>query len=107
MQLSLQVKGQTMADTLDPAHTKLVPLGTLRPGLRAEIHAFVAQPDSTEIDEPFDMAERLRELGFEEGLIVEVLHQAPLGRDPMAVRVGSMTVALRRRDANILMVETL
>jgi ferrous iron transport protein A len=41
---------------------------------------------------------RLHEMGFDEGVDVEVLHRAPLG-DPIAVRVGNMTVALRRHEA--------
>ena len=41
-------------------------------------------------------ARRLRELGFDEGVAVEVLHRATLGQGPIACRIGRMTVALRR-----------
>ncbi|VVS97958.1 Iron transporter FeoA [Sphingomonas sp. EC-HK361] len=41
-------------------------------------------------------ARRLRELGFDEGVGVEVLHRATLGQGPIACRIGRMTVALRR-----------
>lgn len=44
-------------------------------------------------------ARRLRELGFDEGIEVEVLHRASLGRGPIACRIGRMTVALRRAVA--------
>lgn len=44
-------------------------------------------------------ARRLRELGFDEGVEVEVLHRASLGRGPIACRIGRMTVALRRAVA--------
>ena len=44
-------------------------------------------------------ARRLRELGFDEGVRVEVLHRASLGRGPIACRIGRMTVALRRTVA--------
>jgi ferrous iron transport protein A len=44
-------------------------------------------------------ARRLRELGFDEGVEVEVLHRATLGRGPVACRIGRMTVALRRAVA--------
>ncbi|XHS02704.1 hypothetical protein ACFB49_43250 [Sphingomonas sp. DBB INV C78] len=44
-------------------------------------------------------AKRLREFGFDEGVIVQKLHNGPIGRDPVACRVGRMTVALRRRVA--------
>jgi len=42
---------------------------------------------------------RLRHFGFDEGMIVEPLHLGPFGRDPIAVRVGRMTVAIRRKHA--------
>ena len=43
---------------------------------------------------------RLRSLGFEAGVVVEALHKGILfWRDPIAVRVGRMTVALRRKVA--------
>lgn len=44
-------------------------------------------------------AQRLRELGFDEGVEVEVLHRARFGRGPVACRIGRMTVALRRAVA--------
>ncbi|MDG1438757.1 MAG: FeoA family protein [Emcibacteraceae bacterium] len=49
-----------------------------------------------------DLEDRLMEIGFEEGLAVEVLHQGPIGRDPIAVRIGNMTVALRRLEADAI-----
>ena len=43
---------------------------------------------------------RLRELGFDEGVAVEPLHAAGwVVRDPIAVRIGRMTVAIRRAQA--------
>ena len=44
-------------------------------------------------------ARRLRELGFDEGVQVEVLHRSSFGRGPIACRIGHMTVALRRAVA--------
>lgn len=41
---------------------------------------------------------RLHEMGFDEGVDIEVLHKAPLG-DPIALRVGNTTIALRRAEA--------
>lgn len=49
-------------------------------------------------------ARRLRELGFDEGVEVEVLHRAALGRGPVACRIGRMTVALRRAVAAAILV---
>lgn len=43
---------------------------------------------------------RLRALGVDIGATIEPLHRGMLfGRDPLAVRVGRMTVALRRKVA--------
>jgi ferrous iron transport protein A len=49
-------------------------------------------------------ARRLRELGFDEGMQVEALHCGFLGRDPIACRIGRMTVAIRRAHAAAMMV---
>ena len=51
-------------------------------------------------------ARRLRNLGFDEGVAVEALHGAPFGRDPLAVRVGRMMVAMRRAQARLIQVES-
>ena len=50
-------------------------------------------------------ARRLHELGFDEGVDVELLHRAPFGGDPLAVRVGNMVVALRVSMAQLIEVE--
>lgn len=49
---------------------------------------------------------RLRELGFDEGVAVEPLHGAGfVARDPLAVRIGRMTVAIRAAHAAAISVE--
>ena len=49
---------------------------------------------------PDGEAHRLRSLGLEEGAMIEALHRGILFfRDPLAVRVGRMTIALRRKVA--------
>ena len=47
---------------------------------------------------------RLRNFGCDEGVTVEPLHLGPFGRDPIAIRVGRMTVAIRRRHAGAIRV---
>jgi ferrous iron transport protein A len=48
-------------------------------------------------------AKRLRELGFDEGVAVEALHSGSIfGGDPIACRVGRMTVAIRRAQAHAI-----
>ena len=44
-------------------------------------------------------ASRLRHFGFDEDVRVEALHLGPFGKDPLAVRVGRMSVAIRRKHA--------
>ncbi|HKR92032.1 FeoA family protein [Novosphingobium sp.] len=51
---------------------------------------------------------RLRALGLEEGARVAVSHRGVLwGKDPMAITVGRMTVAVRRAHAAAMKVEML
>lgn len=47
---------------------------------------------------------RLKHFGFDEGVAVEPLHLGPFGRDPLAIRVGRMTVAIRRAHARAVQV---
>lgn len=52
-----------------------------------------------------DVERGLLEMGLVEGACVEVLHYGFLGRDPLAVRINqTMTVALRRGEANAVLV---
>jgi len=54
-----------------------------------------------------DICRRLIEMGFDEGVEVVPLNAAPLGRDPIAVRVGDSKVALRRVLARAVFVRPL
>lgn len=51
-----------------------------------------------------DLERRLLEIGFVEGARVEILHTGPIGGDPLAVRVDDMRVALRRREADAVLI---
>lgn len=73
------------------------PLGLMRCG---SIGRILAVQSGTS-----DVERGLLEMGFVEGACVEVLHHGFLGRDPLAVRINqSMTVALRRSEANAVLV---
>ena len=50
-------------------------------------------------------ARQLHEMGFDEGVDIELLHRAPFGGDPMALRVGNMVVGLRKALAAMIVVE--
>ena len=51
-----------------------------------------------------ELERRLLELGFVEGARVELLHEGLFGRDPIAMKVDDMRVALRRHEAASLTV---
>ena len=51
-----------------------------------------------------ELERRLLEMGLVEGARIEVLHEGPIGGDPIAVRVDDITVALRRREADVVLV---
>lgn len=47
-----------------------------------------------------EMERRLLEFGFVEGAHLELIHEGAIRRDPIAVRLDDMRVALRRHDAH-------
>jgi len=73
-------------------------LGQADRGLTGTIHSVDAQSVRSALS-PSELESRLLELGFVEGARIEVLHQGMVGRDPIAVRVDNVTVAIRRREA--------
>jgi len=53
-----------------------------------------------------DEGKRLKALGVDEGAEVAILHRGVFGgRDPIALRLGAMTIALRRSHALAITVE--
>jgi ferrous iron transport protein A len=58
-------------------------------------------------DEPeqAELERRLLEIGFVEGARIEVLHEGFIGRDPIAVKLDDMRVALRRREARGILLQ--
>jgi ferrous iron transport protein A len=85
------------------AHTT-TPLGAAPLGFRGRVHSIVVSDTSSGLSET-ELETRLLELGFVEGEPVEILHQGAFGGDPIAVRIASTTIALRRREAMSIMVE--
>jgi ferrous iron transport protein A len=82
-----------------PFQPAVTSLDRLTVGTRAR----VASVDWAALEE--SEACRLRHFGFDEGVTVEPLHLGPFGRDPIAIRVGRMTVAIRRRHAGAIQVQ--
>jgi ferrous iron transport protein A len=79
------------------------PLGRADRGFRGRIHMIQVGAGMSDLPEE-ELENRLIELGFVEGAAVEVLHEGPFGGDPIAVRVQSATIALRRREAMAILV---
>ena len=79
------------------------PLGLAQRGFRGQIEAIEVGVDDSGLAAA-EIERRLLELGFVEGATVEILHEGPVGRDPIAVRVNDCTIALRRREAMAILV---
>jgi ferrous iron transport protein A len=80
-----------------------MPLGVANRGFSGRIHAMHIE-EGTHGLPAIELERRLLELGFIEGADVTVLHEGPVGRDPLAVRVNGTTIALRRREAMAIFV---
>ena len=72
-------------------------LGELKKGQTGTIVSVHGNPS---IPADLVMIQRLLEMGLLEGATVELVHEAPFGGDPVAVRVRGSLVALRRQEAN-------
>lgn len=78
-----------------------VPLSRIAVGQTVVIHQVLA---GTIQSEDGDVGLRLLELGFVEGETLRVVAQGFPGHEPIAVRIGSTTFALRRFEADHIMV---
>lgn len=82
-----------MTDT--SSETELL-LGDAARGFVGTIKALKSGPDGSPSE---DLERKLVEMGFTEGARVEILHEGAIARDPIAVRIDNVTMALRRREA--------
>lgn len=81
----------TVADIIDVGLLSAARIGAT--GVIARVHA-----------SDDELERRLLELGFVEGARVEILQEGLFGRDPIAVKLDDMRVALRRREAAAIQV---
>jgi ferrous iron transport protein A len=81
------------------------PLSKARKGQRGVIVRVGGETGRSESIDPEELERRLLEMGFVEGAVFEVLHEGLFGRDPIAVRIDDMRVALRRREAAAVTVQ--
>lgn len=83
--------------TLSPITLDALPLGTTARIIAVDWAALVDEE-----------AQRLRALGIDVGARIAVAHRGVMtGRDPLAVTIGRMTVALRRVHARAMTVEAI
>ena len=82
---------------------KSLPLGEAPCGFRGRLEAIKVGETNGGLPAA-EIENRLLELGFVEGARVEVLHEGAVGRDPIAVRVENVTIAVRRREAMAIIV---
>ena len=95
-----------MAKPQAPSTDDLVPLGRGRKGFKGVVVRVGVSDVSVGKStlDPDELERRLLEIGFVEGARVEILHVGLLGGDPLAIRLDDMRVALRRREADAVLV---
>jgi ferrous iron transport protein A len=86
----------------DSTTIRTVSLSLANKGFRGRV-ARVGSPTSD--GTAAELERRLIEMGFVEGASIHLLHEGFLGRDPIAVRVDDTTIAVRRRDARLVLVD--
>lgn len=81
-----------------------ISLGSLRKGARGVVTDVRDDAQSLGDEAHSTVSRRLLELGFVPGEAIEVVEEIWPGGDPIAVRLGNTTFALRRREAGAVMV---
>jgi ferrous iron transport protein A len=92
-----------MANTKSTEGRPRMPLGLAQRGYSGVIQHLAADGAGSALS-AIELESRLIELGFVEGAKVEVLHEGIIGRDPIAVRIENVTIAVRRREAMAVIV---
>ncbi len=82
----------------------LIPLGRARKGFRGVVVQVGGGAGHSSVD-PVELERRLLEIGFVEGAAVEVLQVGLIGGDPMALKLDDARVAVRRREAEAVLVK--
>jgi ferrous iron transport protein A len=103
--MTIQWRRPLQAELLNALPAGVRRLADMRRGDKGEVLAVspetMAGVPAAECEE---LERRLLEIGFVEGARVAVLHEGLIGHDPIAVRLDDMRVALRRREAQGVLV---
>ena len=87
--------------TLKPT---LITLDTLAVGLSGTV-VHIAPTEPGQFDDGVDLARRLMELGFVPGERIRMLKRGMPGGEPLAIKVGNSTFALRRFEAALISIQ--
>lgn len=79
-------------------------LGRGARGLRGTVLRVGATGGDTYSETALELERQLLEIGFVEGASVEIIHEGFIRGDPIAVKLDDMRVALRRRDAEAILI---
>ncbi|MFZ6847440.1 FeoA family protein [Undibacterium sp. RuRC25W] len=93
-------------DKLSTCQASAITLNQLKVGDKAVVSA-VSSQNSQHDSSLTDISRRLKELGFVQGEELTILHKGYFGGEPIAVRIGQSTFALRNFEAALISVTTL
>ncbi len=79
-------------------------LGRGAKGLRGTVLRVGGTGGDTYSETAMELERQLLEIGFVEGASVEIIHEGFIRGDPIAVKLDDMRVALRRRDAEAILI---
>ena len=89
------------------SNSSSLPLAELRRGDVAVVTGLADASALPQSGSDVALVSRLRDLGFTSGARCEVMARMWLGGDPLVVRVGGSTFALRRAEASAVRVQRL
>ena len=102
MSLAIEHPEVRVAPFEDPP--SLTALSEVRPGVRGRIAEIRIPANGSFGVAAEELERRLLEIGFTEGASIEVLHEGLIGRDPIVVLVDGTRIALRRREAQVILI---
>ena len=90
------------SQTSVPSHAALKPPALRLDQLPSQQWATVLELRRSDLPEDRELVLRLTEIGFVPGEAVRIVASGLPGREPMAVRLGHTTFALRRHEASFI-----
>jgi len=88
-------------DKISKIQANITTLSDLKVGDKAVVDA-VSNKNTEFNTDMTDISRRLKELGFVQGEELAILHKGYFGGEPIAVRIGQSTFALRNFEAALI-----